>query len=119
MAAEIFASQSVGSLEVECFWVAALDTGRKLIAVTRVAQGGLSRVDVVIRDVLVPLVRARAHAAYIAHNHPSGDPRWSDSDVRLTQRVVAAATGLGIEIVDHLILAPTGAFVSMEEEDAL
>ena len=40
--------------------------------------------------------RARAAAAYIAHNHPSGDPRWSDSDVRLTQRVTALGESLGL-----------------------
>lgn len=119
MAKEIFRSQSVGELEVECFWVAALDSGRKLVSISQVARGGLSRVDVVMRDVFVPIVRARADAMYIAHNHPSGDPRWSDSDVRLTQRVVACARNLGIEVVDHLILSPTGAFVSMEEEGAL
>jgi len=119
MAAEIFASQHVASLEVECFWVAALDAGNKLVAITEVARGGLSRVDIQIRDLFVPLVRARAHAAYIAHNHPSGDARWSDSDLRLTQRVTAAGERLGIEIVDHLILAPSGAFVSMEQEGAL
>lgn len=119
MARRIYEEEGVADLEVESFWVVALDSGRHLVSITRVAQGDLGRVDVVIRDVFVPLVRARAAAAYIAHNHPSGDPRWSDSDVRLTQRVVACGQRLGIEIVDHLIIAPTGAFVSMEQEGIL
>jgi DNA repair protein RadC len=119
MAREIYDSQAVGSLEVECFWVVALDAGRKLVSITSIARGGLSKVDIVMREVFTPLLRARAAAAYIAHNHPSGDPRWSDSDVRLTQRVTALGESLGIEIVDHLVLAPSGAFVSMAEEDVL
>jgi DNA repair protein RadC len=39
------------------------------------------------------------------HNHPSGDPTPSTDDVALTARLVAAGALMGIDVVDHVILA--------------
>jgi len=39
------------------------------------------------------------------HNHPSGDPTPSPDDVALTTRMVRAGSVMGIDVVDHLILA--------------
>ena len=39
------------------------------------------------------------------HNHPSGDPTPSGDDVALTARLVEAGLVMGIEVVDHVILA--------------
>ena len=39
------------------------------------------------------------------HNHPSGDPKPSDDDVALTRRLVAAGVLMGIDVLDHVILA--------------
>ena len=41
----------------------------------------------------------------VFHNHPSGDPRPSEADQDLTRRLVMAGDLLGIQVVDHLILA--------------
>ena len=39
------------------------------------------------------------------HNHPSGDPEPSEDDVALTRRLVAAGVLMGIDVIDHVILA--------------
>ncbi len=39
------------------------------------------------------------------HNHPSGDPTPSPDDLALTTRMVDAGDIMGIDVVDHLILA--------------
>lgn len=38
------------------------------------------------------------------HNHPSGDPTPSDSDIAMTARIAQAADSMGITIHDHLII---------------
>ena len=38
----------------------------------------------------------------LAHNHPSGDPRPSDSDCRATRRLATAAEALDCTVLDHL-----------------
>ena len=46
------------------------------------------------------------------HNHPSGDPTPSPDDVELTRRLVAAGVLMGIDVVDHVILATGGTAAS-------
>jgi DNA repair protein RadC len=41
----------------------------------------------------------------LAHNHPSGDPRPSDSDFRATRRLATAAEALDCTVLDHLVFA--------------
>ena len=41
----------------------------------------------------------------LAHNHPSGDARPSDSDKSATRRLAMAADALDCAVLDHLILA--------------
>jgi DNA repair protein RadC len=50
---------------------------------------------------------AQHHSAGIilAHNHPSGDPRPSDSDFRATRRLASAAEAIDCTVLDHLVFA--------------
>jgi DNA repair protein RadC len=48
---------------------------------------------------------AAAASIIVFHNHPSGDPTPSRDDVVLTARLVDAGEIMGIDVVDHLILA--------------
>ena len=57
------------------------------------------------REVFREAAAAGAAALVLFHNHPSGDPEPSDDDVRLTERLVAAGILMGIDVLDHVILA--------------
>jgi len=48
---------------------------------------------------------ASAAAIVLFHNHPSGDATPSPDDITLTARMVNAGDVMGIDVVDHLILA--------------
>jgi DNA repair protein RadC len=48
---------------------------------------------------------ASAAAIVLFHNHPSGDPRPSKDDLLLTYRMLRAGDIMGIDVIDHLILA--------------
>jgi DNA repair protein RadC len=43
----------------------------------------------------------------LAHNHPSGDPRPSESDLHATRRLVTVADALDCTVLDHLVFAGT------------
>lgn len=116
MAEAVFERFGVADLEVEHLWVGALDSSESLIEITQVAQGSLSHVTVSMRDVFTPLCRVRAASCFIAHNHPSSDLRFSNDDLRLTQRVLACGQSLEIVLRDHIILAPDGRFASLRDE---
>ena len=99
----------------EIFVVVALNAQHHPFAVTTVAQGSATYVDVHPREVFAPLIRSGAVSAIIAHNHPSGDLLPSDADLELTDRLVRAGHLLGLPLLDHIIVAATGYHSIMEE----
>ena len=42
------------------------------------------------------------------HNHPSGDPTPSRTDIQMTQSIVEIAKPLGISVHDHIIVGKEG-----------
>jgi len=94
-----------GAYPVERFGVMLLDTKLRLVGVELVSVGGLDASLADPRDVFRVAIAARASALVLFHNHPSGDPTPSLDDIRLTQRLAAAGEVVGIDVVDHVILA--------------
>jgi len=75
--------------------------------------GSLSASIVHPREVFGPAVVRRAAGVIVAHNHPSGDPEPSPEDIAVTRRLADAGTLLGIELLDHVVVAERG-FVSLK-----
>jgi DNA repair protein RadC len=66
------------------------------------------------REVVRRAVELQATALILVHNHPSGDPSPSREDVDVTRRLARAGRLLGIEVLDHVIVAEQG-FTSLRE----
>ncbi len=90
--------------EVEEFWVLALFSNKRLIGRERVFRGTVDSCAVYQRDIFRLACRLNASAIIIGHNHPSGDPTPSDSDIYVTKQTLTNAMNLGIELCDHLIV---------------
>ncbi|MFN9969556.1 MAG: JAB domain-containing protein, partial [Phycisphaerae bacterium] len=56
------------------------------------------------REVVKRALELDASALILVHNHPSGDPTPSQSDIAMTEQIVAAASVFGITIHDHLVV---------------
>lgn len=93
------------SLEHEVLVALALDAKHRVLAEQRLADGGVCSIQVLPRDVFAGLVREAAVGTVFVHNHPSGDPTPSAADEDLTCRLRAAGALLGIQILDHVIVA--------------
>ena len=94
-----------GAAPVEQFGIVMLDTKHRLIRVKVVAVGSLDAAIVYPREVFREATTASAAAIVLFHNHPSGDPTPSNDDLLLTQRMLRAGDIMGIDVIDHLILA--------------
>lgn len=81
------------------------------------SRGTLNASLVHPREVFRPAIIASAAAVILVHNHPSGDPEPSEEDIALTGRLVQAGRILGIEVLDHVIVAKRG-YVSLRARDA-
>lgn len=62
------------------------------------------------REIFSPAIGRAAAGVILVHNHPSGDPSPSDEDMRLTKRIVQAGHIMGIDLLDHLIVATQGCY---------
>lgn len=94
-----------GSRPVEQFGIVLLDTKHRLLQIRLVSSGSLDSTVAHPREVFRDAIAGRAAAIVLFHNHPSGDPRPSADDVALTARLVEAGHVIGIDVLDHLILA--------------
>ncbi|HOI43214.1 MAG TPA: JAB domain-containing protein, partial [Elusimicrobiales bacterium] len=70
------------------------------------------------REVFEPAVKNLAAGVIVAHNHPSGCLEPSDEDISLTKRLAEAGRLLGIELLDHVIVAK-GGWLSFKEKGLL
>jgi DNA repair protein RadC len=103
-----------GSCAVEQFGIVMLDSKHRVIRIKLLSVGSLDSTVVHPREVFREAAAAAAAAIVIFHNHPSGDATPSPDDIALTHRMVGAGTIMGIDVVDHLILADQTYYSMME-----
>jgi DNA repair protein RadC len=101
-------------LEQEELRVILLSTRNEVIAMRDVYRGNVSSAVVRIGEVFRDAVREGCPSIIAVHNHPSGDPSPSAEDAALTKQLVEAGRLLGIEVLDHVVIARNG-FVSLKE----
>ncbi len=90
--------------DLEQFRVLYLDRKNVLIADEAQADGTVDHVPVYPREVVKRALELNASALILVHNHPSGDPNPSQSDVDMTYAIRDAAEVLGLVLHDHLII---------------
>ncbi len=90
--------------ETEQFRILFLDRKNVLIADEEQAKGTVDHVPVYPREVVKRALELNASALILVHNHPSGDPTPSDSDIAMTRLVEIAAQALSITVHDHLVI---------------
>jgi DNA repair protein RadC len=104
-----------GNRPVEQFGVVLLDTKHRVTRTTIVTVGTLDASIVHPREIFRAATAGGAAAIVVFHNHPSGDPEPSQEDIELTRRLVAAGVLMGIDVIDHVILANVR-YSSMKED---
>lgn len=87
-----------------------LNCRHQIIGWEVISQGSLTASIAHPREIFKGAILSSAAGIILAHNHPSGDPSPSDEDVRLTKRIAEAGRILGIELLDHVIIAESGTY---------
>lgn len=105
-------------LETEHFKALALNTKNEVLKILEVSRGGLDTTSAAPRDVFRDAVREGAAALIVCHNHPSGDPEPSATDIDLTARLREAGDVLGVPLLDHVIFGD-GRWVSLKERQLM
>ena len=90
--------------DVEHFRVLYLDRQNTLVADEEQARGTVDHVPVYPREIVKRALELNASAMILVHNHPSGDPTPSQSDIEMTRQIDRAADALGLTVHDHIIV---------------
>ena len=90
--------------ETEQFRILFLDRKNVLIADEEQARGTVDHVPVYPREVVKRALELNASAIILVHNHPSGDPTPSQSDIAMTRQIEDAGRMLGVALHDHIIV---------------
>lgn len=91
--------------EDEVVLMLCLDAKRRIIKCAEVGRGMANAVESNLRLITETALRCKACAVVIAHNHPDGIALPSPEDNAATKQLIAALEPLGVEFVDHIIVA--------------
>lgn len=95
-------------LDREQLRVILLSTRNEVLSVREVYRGNVSSALVRVAEVFSDAVREGCPSIIVVHNHPSGDPTPSTEDAALTKQLIDAGSLLGVEVLDHIIIARDG-----------
>jgi len=98
----------------EVFRILFLDKRNALIADEIQQTGIVDHTPVYPREVVKRALEVSATAVIFVHNHPSGDPTPSQSDIAMTRQIIEAGKPLGILEHDNIIIGKNG-HTSMKE----
>ena len=86
----------------ENLWVAHVDDEARCLHLSR-HEGDERGATFPLRTIIADAATHGSAGIVLAHNHPSGDARPSDSDCRATRRLTVAAEALDCTVLDHLV----------------
>lgn len=100
---EFFASL-IGDQAYENFYILLLNRANKVIRPVQISEGGISGTVADPKKIFKVALEYRATSIILCHNHPSGNIKPSDADIRLTKKLKNAGEMLDIPVLDHLII---------------
>jgi DNA repair protein RadC len=104
----------IAGKQQEFFVCISLNGAHEVIEKRIVTVGLLDKSQVHPREVFADVLADRAAAVILAHNHPSGELKPSNSDLKIQEQLTEAARILGIRILDHVIVSKKG-YYSFQE----
>lgn len=99
----------------EEFWILLLNRANKIIIKKRISEGGVAGTVADSKIIFKEAVDKLASSIVLCHNHPSGNVKPSDADIKLTKRLKEAGQIFEIPVLDHIIITHNS-FYSFADE---
>lgn len=100
---EVFQPNMADS-QYEEFWILLLNRANKIIGKYQVSQGGVSGTIADPKRIFNLALSNLASGIILCHNHPSGNIKPSEQDIKLTNKIASGAKYMDINLLDHIIL---------------
>jgi len=102
-------------LAVEEFWILLVNRANMVLDKAKISQGGISGTVIDTRIILKKAVDKLSSALILCHNHPSGNLKPSEADIRITEKIKKSGELMDINLLDHLIIADNSYFSFADE----
>ncbi len=99
----------------EAFWIVLLNRANHIMRTIKISDGGMTGTVADPKRIYKMALENNASSMILCHNHPSGNVRPSDADVKLTQKLKKAGEMLDIFVTDHLIIGDNKYFSFRDE----
>lgn len=94
----------MADLPHEEFYVIYLNKANRVIGHKHISAGGVSGTVADIKIILKHALECLASSIIAVHNHPSGNLKASEADIKLTRKLKDAAALIDVILLDHLII---------------
>ena len=99
--------------DVERLYCIFLDTRNHIISIEKMFSGSLSSSSIYPRELVKKVIKHKAGAVVLSHNHPAGNPEPSNEDKLITRKVTMALEAIDVKLHDHIIVGDD--YYSMSE----
>ncbi len=82
-----------------------LNNKNQIVAYSEVAKGGTNFCNLDIKSIFKTILLSNSSKFILVHNHPSGDIKASERDLKVTKQLEQASQLMNIQFLDHLIIA--------------
>ena len=101
----------------ERFYVIGLTANCKVLGRRCISTGSLSEVSAYPRLVMEAALNLNAHSVLLTHNHPGGTCAPSPEDIASTVQLQQLLNGVGILVLDHIIVANDKTYSMIQHGD--
>lgn len=115
--AESYCMSLLAGERLENFYVVALNAKCNVLGQRRISMGSLSEVSAYPRLVMETALNYNAHSVLLSHNHPGGTVAPSPEDISSTLQLQRLLNGVGILVLDHIIVAGDRTYSMIQHGD--
>ena len=112
--AQAYCVNLLNAVHHEHFYLLALDLKMQLLGTALIGKGSLLEVPAYPRLAVEAAIKYNAHSVILCHNHPGGSGEPSEADLAATSRIAQTLSGIGVTVMDHIIVA-AGQAVSLTQ----
>ena len=100
--------------DIERVYCVFLNNKSKIISIEKMFDGTINGSAIYTREIIKQVLKLKATAIILAHNHPAGDPEASNEDKQVTMKIGIALLSIDAELKDHIIIGDN--YYSMANE---
>ena len=98
-------SEEMKHLKTEQLKLIILNNSNEILKIQNIVEGNTNMVSADAKNILSEVIKMQAPKIILVHNHPSGNREPSQNDITFTNRIKKACEILGVQLLDHIIIA--------------